>query len=462
MAKDIFIGNPTIFKNWYDQVRPLTLDEYMEQIQSGPMLERSIKIDTALYQGDDGKLVKPIEWEILGYNGVIPQYVRYGDYYFVKLFETNIENGEDYDFDNPIKVGQKVYQRTWNSETLQWDYNELKDNTIQSTTVFNITHNDNDYTFGKTNSAYGIKANPYCQKTLTLPGMINIVVKYKTSSVDKSDAVAFLDLNLINTVQIQTKNLFMDLDWCQNYNDAKSKLTDTNYFSTILYDCDSFETLQNGGSNNPWLSSTIRSWLNGLSAHVLGGCINIENDLNMNWDDEAQISAYYLSSTYLTKTSFVDKFKDNINFLQKLSPTINQTYEYVDSKVLYSTDKFWLPSIGDYITDIYSVLINIDNEDEEDINQMRNQIFIDANLRINLYNKLTDVDKYLLKLYKNYENGFNTWNIMMLRSENAQDTYLNWSFQFYEEPQTMYFIEWDDKCRIYSGFAPICSLELNV
>ena len=457
MAKDIFIGNPTIFKKWYDQVRPLTLDEYMEQIQSGPILDKSIKIDTALYQGDDGKLVKPIEWEILGYNGVIPQYVRYGDYYFVKLFETNIENGEDYDFDNPIKVGQKVYQRTWNSETLQWDYNELKNNAIYSTTILTITHNKNDYTFGKTNPEYGIKINPYCQKTLTIPGQIGVVLKQKAGDVS-----TVFSLNLINTVQIQTKNLFMDLDWCQNYNDAKSKLTDTNYFSTILYDCDSFETLQNGGSNNPWLSSTIRSWLNGLSAHVIGGCINIENELNMNWDDEAQISAYNLSSTYLTKTSFVDKFKDNINFLQKLSPTINQTYEYVDSKVLYSTDNFWLPSIGDYITDIYSVLINIDNKDEEDINQMRNQIFIDANLRINLYNKLTDVDTYLLKLYKNYENGFNMWNHMMLRSENAQDTYLNWSFWFCEEPQTMYFIDGDYKCNIYSGFAPICSLELNV
>lgn len=71
----------------------------------------SLETDIAYYQGDDGNLISTSHWIVCGFNGAVPEYVKYKAddmRYFIKSTDDS-DNSE-----RTIAVGDAVYTRTWN------------------------------------------------------------------------------------------------------------------------------------------------------------------------------------------------------------------------------------------------------------------------------------------------------------------------------------------------------------
>lgn len=99
----------------------------------------------AYYQADDGNLIDDSSWIVCGFNGAIPEYVKYitdSERYFIK--STNEDNKE-----HVISEGDNVFIRTWNKDTLDYTYSLI--GTIKSL-------GSETFSYGSTNNSYGTTA----------------------------------------------------------------------------------------------------------------------------------------------------------------------------------------------------------------------------------------------------------------------------------------------------------------
>ena len=124
-----------------------------------------LETEIAVYQGDDGTVLGKSKWIVGGFNGVIPEHVKYMSdiaRYFVK--STN-----DDDMERAIQVGDIVYARRWNKDSLSYDYDEA--GTVESM--------EGEFKYGDTNTDYGTVSikDPY-----TVPG--KIIVRRKNGTAD--------------------------------------------------------------------------------------------------------------------------------------------------------------------------------------------------------------------------------------------------------------------------------------
>lgn len=97
----------------------------------------------AYYQGDDGTIVDRSEWIVCGFNGAVPEHVKYIMNGTRRVF---VKATDDDNVERPIAVGDVVYSREWNNVSNSYDYSRIG---VVATT------SDEMFTYGTTSTDYG-------------------------------------------------------------------------------------------------------------------------------------------------------------------------------------------------------------------------------------------------------------------------------------------------------------------
>lgn len=137
MGTDTFLGRPpesvrdwivNHYKSyaWLNVVKALEKGDIKNGVLNGCTFSgNSITIGSALatplayYQGDDGTIVDTSEWIVCGFNGAVPEYVKYIMSGATRAF---VKATDDNNIERAIAAGDIVYTRAWNATTNAYDY----------------------------------------------------------------------------------------------------------------------------------------------------------------------------------------------------------------------------------------------------------------------------------------------------------------------------------------------------
>lgn len=223
----------------------------------------SMTTPIAYYQGDDGEIIDRSEWIVCGFNGAVPEYVKYimneTQRVFVKA--TDSSNTE-----RVIAAGDDVFTRTWDSSMNAYSYEKI--GVVESL-------GSETFTYGATNADYGTISikDPYSvPKSLTV----------KLDGTDKKLEAEFAGYNM----QLWSKHTCLDADAAGSYAAAKAMMTDSKQCTTMAF-----------GTSQNWADSIVRSFLNGTSKPT--GYI---------WTNAPSYSG---RSSYTVKHTFVEKAAAN-------------------------------------------------------------------------------------------------------------------------------------------------------
>ena len=166
----------------------------------------------AYYQGDDGKIIDRSEWLVCGFNGAVPEYVKYimneTQRVFVKATDSsNVERA--------IAAGDDVFARTWNSGTNSYDYEKI--GVVESL-------GSETFTYGATNTDYG---TINIKDSYSVPKSIAV----KLDGTDKKLEAKFAGYNM----QLWSKHTYLDADAAGCYEAAKAMMTDSNQCTAMTF-----------------------------------------------------------------------------------------------------------------------------------------------------------------------------------------------------------------------------------
>lgn len=255
----------------------------------------------AYYQADDGNLIDDSSWIVCGFNGAIPEYVKYitdSERYFIK--STNEDNKE-----HVISEGDNVFIRTWNKDTLDYTYSLI--GAIKSL-------GSETFSYGSTNDSYGTTA---ISTEYSVPLTITI------QSQDREITAQFAGQNM----QLLSKYLYLDCDACDSYESAKSVMLNSKQYTTMKY-----------GNGQKYADSNIRGFLNGTMKPT--------DCFLKNGTSEAK--------QFTAKHTFIEKVSVNRDaFLPNVCTQLNRTWSCSD-KSFITSDRFWLPGF-DFMKSVDSV-----------------------------------------------------------------------------------------------------------
>lgn len=193
-----------------------------------------IVTDCAYYQGEDGTLVAEYPFAVCGFNGAVPEYVKYltdDERYFVKATD-------DDDAERAFADGDLVYTRTWDTAAL--DYAYVKAGTIAK--------QEGKFEYGATNADYGTVSikDPYA-----VPTKLTIAL-----DSGKTVEAEFAGYNM----QLYSSWLLFDASSASSYAEAEEMVRSPDYSTTYHY------VTWSGKVSSSWTKNPIRSVCNKLGA----------------------------------------------------------------------------------------------------------------------------------------------------------------------------------------------------
>ena len=113
----------------------------------------SLKTPIAYYQDGSDSLIADSEWIVCGFNGAVPEYVKYladDARYFVKATD-------DSNVERTIEDGDPVYTRTWDDVTHSYKYEKAG----------TVAKQEGEFKYGDTSTDYGTVSikDPYAVPT---------------------------------------------------------------------------------------------------------------------------------------------------------------------------------------------------------------------------------------------------------------------------------------------------------
>ena len=193
----------------------------------------SLATPMAYYQGDDGEIVADNEWIVCGFNGAVPEYVKYLtdlDRFFVKA--TDDSNAE-----RAVEVGDPVYVRGWDDTTHDYVYSK----------VGTVASMEGEFKYGDTNTDYGTVSikDPYVVPT-------NLVVALDDG---RTKTAWFAGHNM----QLWSRYQFLDCDVAGSLSAAEAMMKDSSQCTTFhFFDSKSWQFVS-------WKDVDVRKYMNNVS-----------------------------------------------------------------------------------------------------------------------------------------------------------------------------------------------------
>ena len=329
-----------------------------------------IETEIAYYQGEDGNIILPCKWTVCGFNGAIPEYIKYktndGRYFFVKSCDSeNIEK--------EIQLGDPVYTRTWNSEKLDYDYTEVG-------SVKAILE-DEDYPGKIAKNAYGLSNTDYGISLIKDEYYYPVGFCVKLSKDNQEVDALFCGYNM----QLLCNELYLDCDVADSYEEALAMLNDANQYTGMEF-----------GKTNNWHESYVRNFLNSGNGHIEKDNSALVNYFSNTSDFKSKKRISY-------KHSFIEKvLAGDKSFLQYVCPQINRNYVSKDT-ILNTIDTFWIPGSDHLRSGIV----------EDDISN-----YPDYKYGLCEIPKFNDI---INRTYRNQSQGWDLWSSGWLRSKDIYD-----------------------------------------
>jgi hypothetical protein len=223
MGQELFLGQPPKYvKNWIlnkdmpaggwtDIVKALETGNISSKTLNGikfggkdVAVGNSLKTPIAYYQGTDGDIIADSEWIVCGFNGAVPEYVKYIVNGCVRVFMKSMKEGAEAE----IAVGDTVYERTWNDSTKKYDYTVFG-------TVAEKPEGDT-FTYGATDSNYGTTA---IKDAYSVPKTLKV-----TCAAGNVVEAVFAGYNM----QLWSANTYLDCDAAGSYAVAETMMKDSN------------------------------------------------------------------------------------------------------------------------------------------------------------------------------------------------------------------------------------------
>jgi hypothetical protein len=247
MGQELFLGQPPKYvKNWIlnkdmpaggwtDIVKALETGNISSKTLQGikfggkaVAVGNSLKTPIAYYQDGSDSLIADSEWIVCGFNGAVPEYVKYIMNGCVRVFVESMKNGAEAE----IAVGDAVYERNWSDTEKKYGYTKI--GTVKSVS-------DDKFTYGADKEdEYGTKSikDPYSvPKTLTV-----------TLDVGGTSTAEFAGYNM----QLWSANMYLDCDAAGSLAGAETMMKDSNQCTTMEF-----------GSSQNWSESYVRAFFNG-------------------------------------------------------------------------------------------------------------------------------------------------------------------------------------------------------
>ena len=186
----------------------------------------SLKTSIAYYQDDSGSLIADSEWIVCGFNGAVPEYVKYladDARYFVKATD-------DSNVERTIEDGDPVYTRTWDDVTHNYKYEKAG----------TVAKQEGEFKYGDTSTDYGTVSikDPYA-----VPTKLSVLL-----DSGKTVETTFAGHNM----QLWSANTYLDCDAAGSYAAAEAMMKDSNQCTTMEF-----------GSSQNWSESYVRAFFNG-------------------------------------------------------------------------------------------------------------------------------------------------------------------------------------------------------
>lgn len=184
----------------------------------------------AYYQGEDGNLVADSEWIVCGFNGAVPEYVKYIMNGCVRVY---VKSAGDDGVEQKIDQGMDVFTRERDASALDYKY----------TKIGMTVGVEGEFKYGDTSVDYGTISikDPYA-----VPTKLDV----RLDSNDKVLEATFAGYNM----QLWSANMYLDCDAAGSYAGAEAMMKDSNQCTTMEF-----------GSSQNWETSFVRGFLNGRS-----------------------------------------------------------------------------------------------------------------------------------------------------------------------------------------------------
>ena len=292
--------------NWSNIVNALENGDIKNGVLNGVKFDGAeVKIGSVLstpiayYQGDDGEIIDRSDWVVCGFNGAVPEYVKYIMNGTQRVF---VKATDDSNNERAIVDGDPVYTRKWNSTANSYDYTQI--GTVDQSIGVET------FTYGATNTDYGTISikDPYSVPT-------HFIVLFDETG--KWLEATFAGHNM----QLWSKHTYLDADTAGSYEAAKVMMTDSKQCTTMQFN----------RSNSIWADSYIRSFLNEMRTSTA---------TIFSWTDAKR---WELHSIYYNIHSFIEKTAMNKDsFLQSVCKQVNRNWT-PDNNIVRTIDVFWLP-----------------------------------------------------------------------------------------------------------------------
>ena len=266
----------------------------------------SLATQMAYYQGDDGEIVADNEWIVCGFNGAVPEYVKYLtdlDRFFVKA--TDDDNAE-----RVIEAGDPVYVRGWDDSTHDYVYSK----------VGAVAGMEGEFKYGDTNTDYGTASikDPYA-----VPA--NLVVALDDG---RTKTAWFAGHNM----QLWSRYQFLDCDVAGSLAVAEEMMNDSTQWTAFhLFDSTSWKHVS-------WKDVDVRKYMNNIR-YTRFECHYYPH--GSTWAGSASDKMHTP-----VKHSFLQKILVNSDaFLENVASQANRSW-YSDDETHHTVDRFWLPDCG--------------------------------------------------------------------------------------------------------------------
>lgn len=294
LNKDLPIGG------WTDIVKALETGNISSQTLNGIKFGgKEVKVGSSLttpiayYQGEDGNLISGSNWIVCGFNGAIPQYVKYVMNECVRVFVASMKDGVE----SKISIGDPVYTRTWNDAQKDYTYTQIGTVSTMSGAFYYGSDRQDEFGTLAIVDAYGVP------KSLT--------ITLKDGHTAKAEFIGY-------NMQIWSENTYLDCDAADSLSGAEDIMTNNKQCTTMKF-----------GTTQNWNGSYVQQFLNGKG--LPSGYI---------WSNAPGWSG---NKTYQTKHSFIDKVAVNSDaLLQSVCSQVNRNWTKGDV-VVHTIDRFWLP-----------------------------------------------------------------------------------------------------------------------
>ena len=189
----------------------------------------SLATQMAYYQGDDGEIVADNEWIVCGFNGAVPEYVKY----LTDLDRFFVKSTDDGNAERTIEAGDPVYVRGWDDSTHDYVYSK----------VGAVAGMEGEFKYGDTNTDYGTASikDPYA-----VPAHLVVAL-----DDGRTKTAWFAGHNM----QLWSRYQFLDCDVAGSLAAAEEMMNDSSQSTTFYLEV--------------WKYATIRQYMNNINSTTI-------------------------------------------------------------------------------------------------------------------------------------------------------------------------------------------------